>query len=146
MGRKPKEKTDNGNKALEGNYTTAPDGVHTPSADAMQPEYVVLIANEDSGVVDAEYLANNEAELVKFETLVKEARAIITERNKPKPLSVEEMEGINYQRLVDRYGKDFVTAKKGNQQTYFTRKSWIALGANRNGWVEVTPEHPELKK
>lgn len=74
--------------------------------------------------------------------------AVVAEYEKqiaPKPLSVEEMASINYNRLVSQYGKDFVTAQKGSNKQYFSRHSWVQMPNDKYGWVEITTPLPELQ-
>lgn len=74
--------------------------------------------------------------------------AVVAEYEKqiaPKPLSVEEMASINYNRLVSQYGKDFVTAQKGSNKQYFSRHSWVQMPKDKYGWTEITTPLPELQ-
>lgn len=58
--------------------------------------------------------------------------------------TAEELAAVNYGRLVKQYGSDFVTAKRKGNTRYFTRKTWNAYGANKQGWEIFIPEMPEV--
>lgn len=96
-------------------------------------------------LMTAEDLANDALFLEQVETLVAEAKAIIKERNKPAPLTDEQKAIMNHEALVKKHGKDYVKAKNGNRQTVFSRTAWVGMGKNKNGWVEMQPDLPELK-
>ncbi len=90
------------------------------------------------------------------ETIVANARKIIAvadskakQKNKTAPVVTkddDELTAAMHLRNVKKYGKDFVTAKRGTNQMYFTRAAWNSMGKNKQGWVEQTKEMPEAKK
>ena len=114
----------------------------------VQPESknipFVPVPNEEQIEMSAQHMVENPDLFDACQRTVDRARAIIAERNAEPKLTVEQMEQKNYDRLVATYGKDFVTAKKGTNQGYFSRKSWNAMGKNKRGWAEVTKEMPEV--
>lgn len=93
----------------------------------------------------AKQLAKSPAHLESFRNTLAMADAMVSEKNKGPKKTVEEMETANYLRLVDTYGKDFVTAARGTNKGYYSRKAWNAM-KNKRGWIEVTKAMPEAAK
>lgn len=87
----------------------------------------------------AAYLADNPEKIKEGETLIARAKEIIAQRNQPAAKTTAELETEAYDRIVRKYGKDFVTANRGTSQKYFTRTQWVGMGKNKQGWVEVPP-------
>lgn len=77
--------------------------------------------------------------------ILAEAKRIQAEKNQPPAKTEEEIAAIAYQRLLTKYGPDFVTAKKGKDNMYFSRITWNHLPKGKQGWVEVTKQMPEAK-
>jgi hypothetical protein len=93
----------------------------------------------------AQVMAKNADLLDACRKTVARAEQIVKEREQGTKKTVEELAAANYQRLVDTYGKDFVTARKGNNRGYYSRKAWNQM-KNKRGWEEVTPNMPELQE
>lgn len=92
-----------------------------------------------------ERLSNSPAHLEAFRETIAIADRLIAERNAAPKKTLEEMEVVNYQRLVNQYGKDFVTAKRGTNKGYFSRKAWNAMKQKR-GWEEIVKTMPEVQE
>lgn len=92
----------------------------------------------------AEMLAKNPDLLEAFKNTIAVAEQIIADRDQPVKLTADELKAENHARIVATYGKDFVTAKKGNNKGYYSRKSWNQMGKNKMGWTEVTEVMPEV--
>lgn len=112
-----------------------------PAGEPSQP-YPVPTAKqiEDS----AQMLAVNPELLEAFRNTLSRADEIVEERNQPAKKTVEELRADNHEKLVAIYGKDFVTAKKGNNRGYYSRLSWNKMGKNHLGWTEITDVMPEV--
>lgn len=104
----------------------------------------VFVPTETEIKAFAQRLADNPHQLAAFRRTLTMAESIIKDQAKGPRKSPEEMAAINFQALVNTYGKDFVTAKKGTNNKYFSRKAWNGMGKNKNGWSEVTKEMPEV--
>lgn len=65
-------------------------------------------------------------------------------------LTGEQAEDVQKQQLTHLYGPDFVTVRKGDDkggfvQSYFSRRAWDLLGANKEGWKPVVETPQEVK-
>lgn len=111
----------------------------------MQAQEATEFEEHTHLVMTSEDIADNPLLLSNLENMIAEAKAIIKERNKPAPLTDEQKAIMNHEALVKKHGKDYVKAKNGNRQTVFSRTAWVGMGKNKNGWVEMQPDLPELK-
>jgi hypothetical protein len=132
----PPESTDDSNEGAN-----LVDLSNEPSSD----EGVAIPAPSESQCAEfAKALANSPEHYEAFKKTLAAADAIIAERARGPRKTLAELETDNYNRLVAKYGKDFVTAKKGTNSGYYSRKTWNAM-KNKRGWVEVTKTMPEVQ-
>lgn len=92
----------------------------------------------------AKKIASNTDQLDAIRQVLKRAEEIASIPNTPVKMTAEDLKAANHTRLVATYGKDFVTARKGNNKQYYTRKSWSQMGKGKMGWTEVTETMPEV--
>src|ERR1044072_927378 len=70
---------------------------------------------------------------------------------KPQPISKEDVEEQQRKQLVALYGPDYIEARKGQAETYFSRRAWDLLGpagrdGSKDGWKPVVKTPPEVKR
>lgn len=112
--------------------------------DPKKEEIPTPVPNAEQIEHSAAFMAENPDLLEACRQTVARAEQIIAEREKGPKKSAEELAGENHARLVKTYGKDFVTAAKGNNRGYYSRAAWNQM-KNKRGWVEVTETMPELQ-
>ncbi len=137
-GPKPDE---NGNAAPE--QETKPEEKPEPEAVEEGPAIVPLPTEEQiEGMTNM--LAANPAHIPVMEKCILKAKQIVAAKAAGTPQTAEEKEAAYYAKLVRLYGKDFVTAKRGNNSGFFSRKTWNMMGKDKKGWAEVTKAMPEV--
>lgn len=124
--------------------TNEPNQPGSPEDDE-EKEMVFPIPNADQIESSAQILASQPDLIQAMRLTIERAEAIVTERDQPERMNADDMKAANRARLVLTYGKDFVTARKGNNKGYYNRKSWNMMGTNHMGWVEVTETMPETE-
>jgi hypothetical protein len=123
----------------------------TPEPEVTEPATTIPTPSEEDIENGAIQLANNPHLLEPAKRTIARAEEIIADRNKPAPLSAEEQALADHEAKVALHGPDYVDAKrqlKGHKQPQFrtfSRQTWVTLGNNKSGWVEIAKEMPEAK-
>lgn len=90
----------------------------------------------------AKQLVKSPAHLEAFRKTLAIADSIVKSQSQGPLKTAEELQSENYLRLVNKYGKDFVTAERGTNKAYYSRKAWNGM-KNKQGWAEVKRTMPE---
>lgn len=140
---KPEEQS--GESKGEGQGEGQSETENAEEGEQSEQKHLIPVPNAEEIEHSAQYMAEHHELFEACKKTVERARAIIAERNAPPKLSIEDLAAANYDRIVQKYGKDFVTAQKGNNKKYFTRRAWNNLGKNKQGWAEITKVMPEVQ-
>lgn len=136
-------KADKGKKADKAPKTEPATSAGTAAATGIEKKSHT--AHVSSGftaptAMEIDAAANNADFVAACRKVIKRADEIKAGNVAPAKMSSEV-----YDRLVKKYGKDFVTAQKGTNTTYFSRRTFSAMSGNKQGWKEVSQVMPETQ-